>query len=111
LFSRHNFQTKNAGKPIKSSEDSDYSLVSNKNLSQKIISCGWGPGPDDLGQKCLNLPHIWKKKTKKQIPKFFKFFKIQTKGIAAQVWTALYLNHLASYGAAKWWSKSGSLWS
>jgi len=31
-------------------------------------------------------PHMKKKKKKKkQIPKFFKFFKIQTKGLAAQV--------------------------
>jgi len=30
-------------------------LVSTKNLSQKIDSCGWGPGPDDLSQKCLDL--------------------------------------------------------
>jgi len=26
-------------------------------LESKIDSFGWGPGPDDLGQKGLNLPH------------------------------------------------------
>jgi len=28
-------------------------------LSQKIGSCSWGPGSDDLGQKGINLPHLW----------------------------------------------------
>jgi len=32
----HNFWTRNARKSIKVSKDSDYSLVSNKNLSQKL---------------------------------------------------------------------------
>jgi len=41
------------------SKDSDFSLVSTANLSQTIPSNSWGPGHDELGQKCLNLPHLW----------------------------------------------------
>jgi len=32
----HNFRTRNARKPIKDLKDSDYSLVTTKNLSQKF---------------------------------------------------------------------------
>jgi len=53
----------------------EYSLFFNKNLSQKLGSCGWGPGRDDLGQKCLNLSHLWCHPQKAQIPKLYKFFK------------------------------------
>jgi len=35
------------------SQDLDYSLVSNKNLSHKIPSCGWHPGPGSLSQNGL----------------------------------------------------------
>jgi len=37
----------------------DYSLVSTENVSQKIPFSGWGPGPDNLSKKGLNLPHLW----------------------------------------------------
>jgi len=35
-------------KSIKGSKDSDSSLGSNKNMSHKIPSSGWGPGPGNL---------------------------------------------------------------
>jgi len=35
-------------------QDSDYSLLSNKNLSQKIPSSDWHPGPGNLGLNGLN---------------------------------------------------------
>jgi len=41
----HNFVSRNARKLIKGSKGSDYSLVSNKSLSQKTGSLGWRPGP------------------------------------------------------------------
>jgi len=43
LFLGHNFWTRNARKQIKGSKNSsaDYSLFSNKNLSQKIPSSGY----------------------------------------------------------------------
>jgi len=47
--------TTNARKPTKGSADSDYSLVSIKNLRQEIGSCGGDPEPDDVIQKCANL--------------------------------------------------------
>jgi len=43
---------------MKGLEDSDYGLVSNKTLSQKICSHDRGPGPDDLDHKGLNLSHL-----------------------------------------------------
>jgi len=39
-------------------EKLDYSLVSNKKLSEKIGSGRWGPGLNDLGQKCPNVSHL-----------------------------------------------------
>jgi len=51
----HDLGSRNLRKLIKVSKDSNYSLVSNKTLSQKIGSLGWLPGPDDLDQKCINL--------------------------------------------------------
>jgi len=36
LFFSHKFLTRNARKPSKGSKDSDFSLVSNKNLNQKF---------------------------------------------------------------------------
>jgi len=43
LFFGQNFSTRNTRKPIKGSKNSDYSLVSNKNLSQKLALAVWGP--------------------------------------------------------------------
>jgi len=45
-------------KAIKGSRDSGFSLVSTENLSETFPSCGWGPGRDNIGQKCLNLPYL-----------------------------------------------------
>jgi len=36
-------------------QDSDFSLISTKYLSETLPSYGWGVGPDNLGQKGLNL--------------------------------------------------------
>jgi len=43
-------RSRNAKKPIMGFNDLNYSLVSNKTLSQKIGSLVLRPGPDDLGQ-------------------------------------------------------------
>jgi len=43
---------------MKDSKDSDFSLISTENLSQKVPSSSWGPGLDNLDQKDLNLPHL-----------------------------------------------------
>jgi len=34
-----------------------YSLASTKNLSQKIGTWGWHPGPGDFGQNAETYPH------------------------------------------------------
>jgi len=54
-----------ARKLIKGLKDLDYSLVSNENLSHNIPPSGWGPGPNALSQKGLNLPHKKNKAFKK----------------------------------------------
>jgi len=44
---------------IKDSKDSDFSIVSTKNLSKILSSYDWGLGPDELGQESLNLLYLW----------------------------------------------------
>ena len=44
---------------MKISKDLYYSLVSTENLRDKVVSWRWHPGLGNLGQKCLNLPHLW----------------------------------------------------
>jgi len=51
LFLSHDILTRNPRKSIKGSKDSDFSLVSNKNLLIEILpSGGLGPGPGNLSQ-------------------------------------------------------------
>jgi len=68
----NDFWTRNAGEPIKSSIDSDYSLVSNKNLGQKIPFNGWGPGPGDLSWNGLKPTPFMTSVTKNLKPKIRK---------------------------------------
>jgi len=64
-------------KSIKRSKDSDYSLVPNKNLSQKIGFWHWRSGPGDLGQKWVNLlPLFMTSPTKNPKSKTSKFLNI-----------------------------------
>jgi len=42
----------------KVSKDSDFSLVSNKNLSEILPSSGFSQGTDEVGQKGLKLLHL-----------------------------------------------------
>ena len=48
------------------SNDLNYSLVSNKTVSQKIGSLVWRPGPEDLGHNAWTYPNydVTHKKTK-----------------------------------------------
>jgi len=62
------------GYNFRTSEDSDYSLVSNKNLSQKIYSSGWCSGPGNLGQNGLKPTPLMTSPTKKRNPKLSNFF-------------------------------------
>ena len=45
-------------KLIKVIKDSDFSLVSNKNLGEILPSCSWDPGPDYLGKIDLKLHYL-----------------------------------------------------
>jgi len=55
MFFGHNFCTTNARWPIKGYRDADFRLVFFLKKETKIGSRSWGPGPDDVGQKGLNL--------------------------------------------------------
>jgi len=64
LFLGHNFWTRNARKLIKGLKDSDYSLVSNKNLNKKIPPSNCRSGPRDLSQNGLKpTPYVTQKKS------------------------------------------------
>ena len=48
-------------------------LIKKNENKQKIASLGWGLGPVDMGQKCLNLPQLWRHPQKISKPKFPNF--------------------------------------
>ena len=43
-------------------------------MSQNIGLLGWGPGHNEVGQKCVNLSPLWRKPQKKQNEKLSKMF-------------------------------------
>jgi len=57
-FFGHNFGSWYARKPTKGSEGLDDSLVFKKNLSQKIGSLDWRPGPGKFGQENAKTPPL-----------------------------------------------------
>ena len=78
-----NFRSRNAKKSIMGSNDLNYSLVSNKTLSQKIRSLVWRPPPDDLVQNAWTYPDydITRKKTKTLTYPIFKNINYKTSHI------------------------------
>jgi len=52
------FVPKTPAKSSKVSKDSDFSLLSNKDLSKLLLSSGLGLGQDEVGQKDLKLVHL-----------------------------------------------------
>jgi len=44
----------------KSLKDSDFSLVSNGNLSEMLPSSSWGLGQVTWAKLAKNLPHLWR---------------------------------------------------
>jgi len=50
MMSGHNVSTRNPSRSSKVSKDSDCSLVSNENFSEKLPSNGLGPGPGEVDQ-------------------------------------------------------------
>jgi len=73
IFLGHNFWNTKARKAIKGSDDIDSSLVSNKNLSQKILSSGWCPELSKMGQNGLKPTSIVTSPTKNSNQKLFNF--------------------------------------
>ena len=57
-FLWHNFGSRYARKPIKGSKDSDDSLASKQNLSQKFGSFDWRPWPGKVGHKSAKTPPL-----------------------------------------------------
>jgi len=64
-----NFGTRKTRKSIKGSKDLDSSLVSNKNLNQRISSSGWGPASDNLSQNGLKPTPLMVSSRKQPKPK------------------------------------------
>jgi len=64
----HNSGSRYSRKSIKGSLDTEHSLVSKKNFSQKNLSMGWLPKSGKLGQKGKNMPSMWRhpQKTKRK---------------------------------------------
>jgi len=60
----------------KVSKHSDFSLVFNKNLMEILPYNGLGLRPDEVGQKCLKLLHLWH--YSQNIQKSPNFFSLQT---------------------------------
>ena len=93
LFLGHDFWTRNVRKPIKGSEDSDSSLVSNTNLSEILPSSAiWAQGQATWSKMTWNLPHLWRHSQKNPKPKTKNFFFIvnwKTCPSLLRVWTAL----------------------
>ena len=66
---------------IKGSKDLDFSLVSSINLSDMLHPCSWIPGPDKLGQKGVNPPHLSRYPQKTRNPKLKNFFQYKLEGL------------------------------
>jgi len=56
------------------SKDSDCSLVSNKNLSEILLSNGLGPGSGEVGQGGLKVLHLWRHSRKIFTPQPKNYF-------------------------------------
>ena len=63
------------------SKDSDFSLVSNKNISKILPSGGLGPGPGEVGQNSLKVLHLWRHWQNLK-PKTKNFFPLQSRRLA-----------------------------
>ena len=67
----HNFWTQNTSKSSIVSKESDFSLVSKKNLSEILPSSSLDLGPDEVGQKGLKQLNLWHHSQKKNNTKIF----------------------------------------
>jgi len=74
----HNFWTQNLSKSIKVLKDSDFRLVSNKNLSDILPSSGLGLEPDEVDQNDLKQIPLMVSLTKKRETQNKKNFSLKT---------------------------------
>jgi len=74
--------TTNAKKPVNGSKDADFRLDFLE--KHKAPSCGWSSGPDQVGQKKLNLPLFWRN-PRKTHPKLPNFLQIETRSLSASL--------------------------
>ena len=87
------------GQSIKDSKDADFSLVF---FSYKNVSWGWGPGPDELGQKRPKTTPIMTSSTKTSNQNF-PTFKFETARISASLESSN--NSLAQSAGELWQNK------
>ena len=73
---------RNIRKLIKSSKDSDSSLVSNQNFNEILWSSSWALGQVTWAKMANNLPQLWCHSQKNRNPKPKKIFSLQTKRLA-----------------------------
>jgi len=72
----HNFWTRNVTKSIKASKDSDSSLVSNENFSEKLWPRSWALGRATCAKMTLKLLHLWRHSQKICTPQPKNFFRV-----------------------------------
>ena len=95
MFFGHNFGTRNPSKSSKVSKDSDFCLVSNKNLSEALPSSSLDLGPDGMGQIGLKLLHLWRHSQKNWNPPNFFFFYCRCEDLPSllRVWNLFFFGH------------------
>ena len=97
----HNFWTRNLSRSSKVSNDSDCSLVSNKNFSEILPSNSLEPG--EVGQDGPKVLHLWCHSQKIRIFNKKIFFECRLEDLPhlLSFWTALYCFQRQSYACAK----------
>jgi len=63
-----------------------------------MYSCDWGPGPDDLCWKGLNLPHLWHHPQKAEMQSFQKFVTLWRPAAFGDFWEKNTETHVALRG-------------
>jgi len=74
---------------MKSSKDSDFNLVFNKNLNESLPSSSWAQGQVTWARMAKNLPHLWSHPQKIQNQKFLLSCKLEDSLSLLRVWIAL----------------------
>jgi len=72
----HNFWSRNVRKSIKGSKDSESSLVSNENFSEKLWPSSWALGRTKCAKMTQKLLHLWRHSQKIRTPQPKIFFRM-----------------------------------